>query len=258
MEVVYIITFFIIGLFFGSFFCCLGIRLSTNKDFVKSRSVCDKCHHQLAWYDLIPIFSYIRLKGRCRYCKEKISPLSLFIELFTGCLYALSYYIFNFSFDLVIALLIVSMAMIIFSSDLTYLIIPDEVLLFFSVAIIIIEFLKNGFNGVFFSIISGLSLFFFMFCLMKFGNALFKKESLGGGDVKLLFVIGLVLDPFLGLLSIFLASFIALPISLYLLYKNKEHMIPFGPFLLISFLIFFFSKITTTEILSFLSLIFLL
>ena len=89
---------------------------------------------------------------------------------------------------------------------------------------------------------------------MKLGNALFKKESLGGGDVKLLFVLGLVLDPFLGLIAIFLASFIALPVSLYLLYKNKEHMIPFGPFLLISFLIIFFSKVTTSDIFEFLTL----
>ena len=93
-----------------------------------------------------------------------------------------------------------------------------------------------------------------MYLLMKLGNALFKKESLGGGDVKLLFVLGLVLDPFLGLIAIFLASFIALPVSLYLLYKNKEHMIPFGPFLLISFLIIFFSKVTTNDIFEFLTL----
>ena len=89
---------------------------------------------------------------------------------------------------------------------------------------------------------------------MKFGNSLFKKESLGGGDVKLLFVIGLATEPFLGLISIFLASFIALPVSIYLLYKNKEHMIPFGPFILIAFLIVFFSKVTTSEIFDFLTL----
>lgn len=252
MEVLYIICFFIIGLVFGSFFCCVGLRLSTNKNFIKERSICDKCGHVLAWYDLIPVVSFILLKGRCRYCHEKVSLLNPFIEFVTGILFALSYYSFGFSLDLVLSLSLIALSMIIFASDLTYMIIPDEVIIFFSIVIIILEFFLKGISGVSLSLLSGLSLFFFMYCLMMLGNALFKKESLGGGDVKLFFVLGLVIDPFLGLVTIFLASLIALPVSLYLLYKNKEHMIPFGPFILIAFLIIFFSKVTTSEIFEFL------
>lgn len=254
MEVLYIICFFIIGLIFGSFFCCVGLRLSTGKKFINDRSVCDNCGHILSWYDLIPLISYISLKGKCRYCHKKVSLLNPFIELVTGILFALSYYSFGFSLELVLSLFLVALAMIIFASDLTYMIIPDEVIIFFSIVIIILEFFLEGITGIFLSLLSGLSLFFFMFCLMKLGNDLFKKESLGGGDVKLFFVLGLVIDPFLGLITIFLASLIALPVSLYLLYKNKEHMIPFGPFILISFLIIFFSKVTTSEIFDFLTL----
>ncbi len=254
MEVLYIICFFIIGLVFGSFFCCVGLRLSTNKNFIKERSICDKCSHVLAWYDLIPVVSFISLKGRCRYCHEKVSLLNPFIEVVTGILFALSYYSFGFSLDLVLSLCLVALSMIIFASDLTYMIIPDEVIIFFSIVIIILEFFLEGISGVGLSLLSGLSLFFFMYCLMMLGNALFKKESLGGGDVKLFFVLGLVIDPFLGLVTIFLASLVALPVSLYLLYKNKEHMIPFGPFILIAFLIIFFSKVTTSDIFEFLTL----
>ena len=254
MEVLYIICFFIIGLVFGSFFCCVGLRLSKHEKFVNERSVCDNCGHVLAWYDLIPMFSYIFLKGRCRYCHKKVSLLNPFIELVTGILFALSYYSFGFSLELVLSLSIVALAMIIFASDLTYMIIPDEVIIFFSIVIVIFEFFTEGITGVGLSLLSGVLLFFFMFLLMRLGNALFKKESLGGGDVKLFFVLGLVIDPFLGLVTIFLASFIALPVSLYLLYKNKEHMIPFGPFILIAFLIIFFSKVTTSEIFDFLTL----
>lgn len=254
MEVLYIVCFFIIGLVFGSFFCCVGLRLSSNKNFIKERSVCDKCHHALAWYDLMPIVSFILLKGRCRYCHEKVSLLNPFIEVVTAILFALSYYSFGFSLDLVLSLFIVALSMIIFASDLTYLIIPDEVIIFFSIVIIILEFILKGFTGGILSIFSGALLFFFMYCLLMVGNSLFKKESLGGGDVKLFFVLGLVIDPFLGLVTIFLASLIALPVSLYLLYKNKEHMIPFGPFILIAFLIIFFSKVTTSEIFEFLTL----
>ena len=254
MEVLYIVCFFIMGLIFGSFFCCVGLRLSTGKKFINDRSICDNCGHVLSWYDLIPLISYISLKGKCRYCHKKVSLLNPFIELVTGILFALSYYSFGFSLELVLSLFVVALAMIIFASDLTYMIIPDEVIIFFSIVIIILEFFLEGITGVFLSLLSGALLFFFMYCLMKLGNALFKKESLGGGDVKLFFVLGLVIDPFLGLITIFLASLIALPVSLYLLYKNKEHMIPFGPFILISFLIIFFSKVTTSEIFDFLTL----
>ena len=254
MEVLYIVCFFIIGLTFGSFFCCIGLRLSTNKKIINDRSVCDNCGHILSWYDLIPIISYIILKGRCRYCHKKISLLNPFIEVVTGILFTLSYYSFGFSLELVLSLFVASLTMIVFASDLTYMIIPDEVIIFFSVVIIILKFFLEGITLVGLSLLSGLSLFFFMFLLMKLGNVLFKKESLGGGDVKLFFVLGLVIDPFLGLVTIFLASFIALPVSLYLLYKNKEHMIPFGPFILIAFLIIFFSKVTTSEIFDFLTL----
>ena len=254
MEVIYIICFFILGLVFGSFFCCVGLRLSKNEKFINERSVCDNCGHILAWYDLIPVFSYIFLKGKCRYCHTKVGIINPFIEVVSGILFALSYYSFGISLELVLALNIVALSMIIFVSDLTYMIIPDEVIIFFSVVFIILEFIMEGLKGVVLSLISGVSLFLFMYLLMKLGNVLFKKESLGGGDVKLLFVLGLVLDPFLGLITIFLASFIALPVSLYLLYKNKEHVIPFGPFLLISFLIIFFSKVTTSDIFEFLTL----
>ena len=253
MNVFYLLFFFIIGLFFGFFFCCVGLRLVKGISFVKGHSKCDCCQHELKAKDLVPVFSYLYLRGKCRYCHKKISSLSTFIELFTALLFALSYYSFGFSLDLVLALLLVSMAMIIFSSDLTYLIIPDEVIIFFSITLVIVQFLRLGFGEGLLALVSGIVFFLFMFFLMKLGNHLFKKESLGGGDVKLAFIIGLVLDPFLCLVTIFLASLIALPISLYLLFKNKEHVIPFGPFILIGFFIIFFSKVTTSEIFTFFS-----
>ena len=70
-----------------------------------------------------------------------------------------------------------------------------------------------------------------MLLIKKMGDLMFKQESLGGGDIKLMFLVGLTLDPLLSIIVIFLASIIALPISLVLLIKNKEHVIPFGPFL---------------------------
>ena len=83
-----------------------------------------------------------------------------------------------------------------------------------------------------------------MYLIMFIGNKAFKKESLGGGDIKMMAVVGLVLDPILGVLNIFLGSIIALPVSYFLLTKNKERVIPFGPFLLIAFNLIYFTKIT--------------
>ena len=73
---------FIIGACLGSFFLVVGKRLPINEDVLFSRSRCDKCKKELKWYDLIPIFSYVFLKGKCRYCGEKISPLNLIVEIF--------------------------------------------------------------------------------------------------------------------------------------------------------------------------------
>ena len=89
---------------------------------------------------------------------------------------------------------------------------------------------------------------------MLLGNKMLKKESLGGGDIKMMFVFGLVLDPLLGALSIFLASVIALPISLILLKKQRERVIPFGPFLLIALTFIYFAGITTPLVLSWLQI----
>ncbi len=253
MDAVWLSCFFTIGLFFGSFFCVVGMRLGREEGFIKGRSHCDYCHHPLQWYDLIPFFSYIFLRGKCRYCKVKIHPIIFFIELFTGVLFMISYYSFGFSFDLLLAIFAIGLSMIVMTSDYLYMIIPDEVLLFFSICFIIIQFIRLGVYGCLLSIASGALLFSLMYFLMLFGNALFKKESLGGGDVKLLFVMGLILEPILGLCSLFLASFIALPISLFLYRRHHEKVIPFGPFLLIGMLMILFSKISTSDVLEFLT-----
>ena len=251
MDAIYLILFFLFGLCFGSFFCVVGDRLGKGESFIKGRSHCDICNHPLVWYDMIPLVSFLLQKGKCRYCKGSIFPISFFIELFTGLLFMISYYSFGFSSELIIALLAVSLTMIVLTSDLLYFIIPDEVLIFFSICFLVVQFFRLGPIDALLQLGSGIVLFLVMYGLLCFGNLIFKKESLGGGDVKLLFVIGLVLNPFLGLISIFLASFIALPIALLLYYTKKEKMIPFGPFLLISFLFLFFCKITTEDIITF-------
>ena len=253
MRLVYIILFFIVGLFMGSFYTVVGSRLPKREDFVKKRSHCDNCGHNLSFLDMIPIISYIFLRGKCRYCHEKISPLSAYMELFSGILYALSFFVFGRSYELFIALGIVSLLIILSVSDISYYIIPDEILIFFTGYFLIVITIKSGVMAALYALLSGIVLFGFMYIIMLLGNFIFKKESLGGGDIKLMFVIGLVLNPFLGIVVIFLASFIALPISLIILWKKRQNLIPFGPFLLIGFTLIYFMQLSMSTIIEFIS-----
>ena len=255
MEILYIIIFFILGTLMGSFYTVVGLRLPKGEDCIKSRSYCDHCHHTLSLLDMIPIVSYYLLGKKCRYCGASIDSLSTSMEFFTGVLFALSYFVFGFSYDLFIAIGIVSMLSIISVSDITYLIIPDEVLIFFSGYFLVIAALQYGVSTCLLKIFSGLCLFGIMYLVMLMGNYLFKKESLGGGDIKMMFVFGILLHPVVGLLVIFISSVLALPISLFLLYSKGKRIIPFGPFLLIGLTLVFFMGISFNQVLDFIKLL---
>lgn len=248
MNTFYYIMFFIIGTIFGSFYNLVGLRVPKKESIMLPRSHCDKCNHTLAWYELIPILSFIFQKGKCKNCNTKLSYFYPFSELACGILFMVSYYSFGFSYDLIISLTLVSFFIMIIISDLNYLIIPDRFIVIPSIIIIIVTILNKGITNAFIQILYGLIGFIIMYLIMLLGNFLFKKESLGGADIKLMFLVGLVLDPLLIVVVIFLASIIALPVSLILLVKNKEHVIPFGPFIMIGLLITYFTKLNITEI----------
>src|SRR5690625_3804311 len=134
--------FFILGLVFGSFYQVVGLRVPEKRSFVKGRSHCPHCKKQLHWYELIPIFSYVFQRGRCNECKEKISPLYPLMEIFTGFLFMISFITFQFSIELLIALLLMSLLIIIFVTDLNYMVIPNRILMFFAVPLVLLRILK--------------------------------------------------------------------------------------------------------------------
>ena len=133
MNITLLIIFFILGTFFGSMYTVIGQRLPKNENFIIARSHCDNCNHTLSFIDMVPILSYIFLKGRCRYCHSKIDITSTFMEFFSGVLFATAYYVFGPSYDFFIAIGIISLLMIIIVSDINYYIIPDELLIFMSI-----------------------------------------------------------------------------------------------------------------------------
>ncbi len=131
-------------------------------------------------------------------------------------------------------------------------IINDSILLIFSIILIIEILLIYGPHILLKHIISAILAFITMFLLKKLGDFLFKKESMGGGDIKLLGTFGLVIGYPMSILAIFLGSIIALPISLISIKNNPQHIIPFGPFLAIAAIIILLTQLDFTSINSFL------
>ena len=249
MDVFYLIVFFLFGLVFGSFYNVVGLRLGKGESIAFPSSHCPKCGHSLKFYENIPVISYIFLRGKCKKCKEKISIMYPVIEFFTGILFSLCYYSFGLSIELVLILLISSLFIIIIVTDLNYYIIPDSIIIVFGILIFSHNIVSKGFLDACTFVVYGLIMFIFMFALMKLGNFLFKEESLGGGDIKLMGILGMTLSPLLSFASLTLAALIALPGSLFFYLKRKDKIIPFGPFIVGGFLIIIFSKITTPELL---------
>ena len=252
MRIVYLVCFFILGTVFGSFFNVLGMRTIKKESILKPKSHCEKCGHVLAWYELIPIFSFIFLKGRCRNCKTKLSFLYLFSEFFCGVLFAISFYSFGFTPNLIISIILSSLLIIVTVCDVSYMIIPDRFIIGSGILILLTKLIFFPINDFLLSLLYGVLAFVLMYLIMKMGDYIFKKETLGGADVKLMFIVGICLEPFLALLVIIIASMIALPISLVLLVKEKEHAIPFGPFILIGTMIVFLTKLDGLKIIHFL------
>ena len=243
---------FILGNIMGSFYLVLGTRLPKGEDVVKSRSRCDNCKKILKWYNLIPLVSFIVQKGKCSSCGQKISSEHFFAEIFTGLLFLLTSIYFPFGYNYLTGLIIVSLMVIIFISDFKYMIILDSPLIVSIVLIIILKLIYFGFKTTIYSIISGLILFLIMLLIEKLGSLILKKDSLGGGDIKFAFLMGLTLDVKLGIVALVLSTFLALPYAVASVKIMKSHEFPYGPFLAGALFIVFFHLDKFTNLINFL------
>jgi len=236
---------FLFGLAIGSFLNCVICRLEKKQSFLKGRSYCPHCKHVLSWQDLIPVFSFLILGGKCRYCGKRISWQYPLVELLTGILFLL---IFNFLINLLIFkflfwILISCFLIVIFVYDLKHYIIPDKVIY----QAIAITFLYNLILNSQFIIHNSISAFgaagFFLFIVL-----VSRGKWMGVGDIKLVFLIGLLLGWPNTLLALFLAFLIGAIIGLGLIILKKKTIkseLPFGPFLILGIYIalFFGEKI---------------
>lgn len=240
MNYFYLSYFFLLGTVLGSFYGVVGTRLPKEESIVKPSSHCENCQKKLKWYELIPILSYLLQRGKCRNCQQKLSVFYPMIELGTGLLFAVSYYRFGFSYSLWISIILSSVLVIIFVSDIKYMIILDSPLIISVILIFLLKWIYFDSRTALISLGSGFFSFILMYIIGKLGDFLFKKESLGGGDIKLSFLFGMVLGAKMSLLALVLATFLALPYAVASLFLQKNHEVPFGPFLISSLWIIFF------------------
>jgi len=244
---------FLFGLMVGSFLNCVIYRLEKNESFLKGRSYCPHCKHILSWKDLIPILSFLILKRKCRYCKNKISVQYPLVELATGILFVSVAQLTVNSEQLTISnlvnfcylLIVICFLIIIFVYDLKYFLIPDKVIHPAIIIALIFNFqflISKQFSIFNYSILSafGAAFFFLLIFLVSRG------KWLGFGDVKLAFFMGLFLGFPNILVALFFAFFIGAIIGIGLIISGKKTLkseIPFGPFLVTgTFIALFFGN----------------
>ena len=226
----------LLGTLFGSVTTVVVYRIPNSIALIKNRSFCPNCNKKIKFADVIPIFSYLRLGGKCRNCNSKISKRYLIIEIISPLIFVLLYLIYGISFELLLNLTLWSMLLIVFIIDLEYMVVSDAVLILFSLPVFIYIALTNAsWLDHLFGLGVGFVSFFLIYLITRL---IYKKEAFGFGDVMLSGVVGW----FLGLEKVILTGILSFLIAfgvivfLRLIGKDvrKEMEIPFGPFICIA------------------------
>ncbi len=253
------IVIFIFGSLIGSFLNVCIHRMPKSESVVWPRSHCPRCQKRIPGCDNIPFISFLLLGGRCRFCHEKISWRYPLVELLTALLMVALFSRFGLTYDFFLYSVMLWGLIVATFVDIPHRIIPDEV----SVGGMIVGFIMVSITGVSVSplkftfspmlesakgIIAGGGIIYLtgvLFDLVYF--KLLKKpaingetESMGGGDVKLLAMIGSFMGWQMALLTFFLAPFLGIVLGVVNLATKKDHTIPYGPFLSIAALIALF------------------
>ncbi|MGB5750126.1 MAG: prepilin peptidase [Desulfobacterales bacterium] len=233
---------FLVGLCIGSFLNVCIYRLPASKSIVHPRSMCPHCDTLIPFYDNIPVFSYLWLKGQCRNCKVKIPMRYPMVELLGG-LFALGTYLrFGLGIETLIYYLFIAALLVVTFIDIDHRIIPDVITLpgipvcfAASFALTAITY-KDALLGI---LIGGGSLFLVAWVY----SIITKKEGMGGGDIKLLAMMGAIVGWQGVLFTIFVASLVGTLAGLAVMLQSRKGMklaVPFGPFLSIGAITYIF------------------
>ena len=216
------------GMVFGSFFMVIAMRVPLGESIITPRSYCHYCKYVLKPKELIPIISFCMQRGRCTNCKRKISILYVVFELVTGMICLLTVYMIGVERELIIVLSLFSLLLIISVTDYIYMLIPNRILAWFA-CLLILECAFIPLVTWIDSIVGSCVIFILLYCMQKI-----YPEGLGGGDIKLLSLLGFIV----GLKGIFIVLFLASCFSLcffgagLVLKRMKMRIqIPFGPFI---------------------------
>ena len=234
MSTVILILIILIGLALGSFLNVCIYRIPLKKSILFPNSFCPNCGAKIRAWDNIPLLSFILLKGKCRKCKNKISVQYPLVEFITSALVVLTYLQFGWGWEFVAKSILCLLLIAIFFIDLKHRIIPDVITLpgialglFFSFFVKSPSVL-NSFVGI---LVGGV--LFYLSAVL--GELLFKKESMGGGDIKLAIMLGAFLGWQKILLVFLLSAVLGTIVGTTALFFSKDvketRMIPFGPFL---------------------------
>ena len=246
MNTFYLILVFLFGLIFGSFANVCIYRLPINKNLIFGRSFCTDCKKKINWYDNIPLISFILLGGKCRSCKKKISIEYLFIELISGLIFLLLYLNFDNLIEILFLQIIFIIILIIFFVDLRHFIIPDSLnytLIFLAFMKIYLPNFESNFTyDLDQFIVGGIAGYLIIWLIIFLYKKLKNIEAMGFGDAKLMAAIGCFFGwysiPFVIFTSSLLALIIAIP-SLVSKKKNLKTAIPFGPYIILTSIIYF-------------------
>lgn len=233
----------------ASFFNVVIFRTARDKSFVRGRSVCEHCQKTIAWYDNIPVVSFLMLRGRCRHCRKKISPMHFVTELGTFILgfffiFSLLYLPWWQSLSLqqsMLYFLIFFVLIFILLADLQYLIVPDFFIALLSILVILLQFVSRA-DWVLLGQAVLIACLFFV-GLYFAAKKVLKKEALGLGDIKLMIPLALLLSWPKIVVSIFLSFIIGGFFAMLMLITGKKKIgqaVPFAPFLVVASLVSLF------------------
>ena len=238
---------FLVGLVFGSFLNVLIYRLPLGISLLKPiGSACPHCNYKIKWYENIPVFSYLFLKGRCSSCSDSISKSYPIVELITAAVTLMLYSNFWIGWDMIITISLFYVLIVLSFIDLKYRAVPDYLLIIVVVLAILVGDIINIllFTGGF--VLLELAITFYIQNIkakITQNKELENQRALGEGDMPIVGVIGGLLGVQLGITAIFLAAVLALLPAIYNLYSKKEIETAFIPFLSLGLLVTLFSGI---------------
>lgn len=203
----------ILGLCMGSFLNCFAYRYINHESVLKGRSHCALCGHDLKAPDLVPVFSWLFLRGRCRYCGERISPRYVLAELICAAAYVSVFLRFGLSVDTAKYLILVSLLFTASFADIHGGLIPDRLVIIGGVSAFAFAFFPAEGTipaSLLSTLLGGLSIALPVLLIVLALDKLLGRETMGGGDIKLMFLIGLHFDWKLNILILILACVIGL------------------------------------------------